>query len=99
MSPTNGFQCSLPDEVASPSHDDIRMLEDEIFELQEYSTKVEQDISRLKLDTHQLQNQTKLLEKVCCIGQQDVMLTSSSDCRKMRRLSSSTVSWVNITSL
>ena len=60
----NGFQCSLPPEVTNPTHEDIRLLEDEIFELQEYSAKVEQDISRLKTDAHHLQNQTRLIEKV-----------------------------------
>lgn len=65
MGPTNGFHSSFPDEVASPSHEDIRLLEDEIFELQEFSSKVEQDINRMKMDTHQLQNQTKMMERVC----------------------------------
>lgn len=64
MSQNSGLQYSLPEEVSSPSHDDIRILEDEIFELQEYSAKVEQDISRMKMDAHHLQNQTKMVEKV-----------------------------------
>lgn len=65
MNPTNGFHANFPGEVVSPSHEDIRLLEDEIFELQEFSSKVEQDISRLKTDTHQLQNQAKIMERVC----------------------------------
>lgn len=64
MSPENGFEHRLPEEVSSPTHDDIRQLEDEIFELQEYSAKVEQDINRLRGDSQQLQSQTKIMERV-----------------------------------
>jgi len=51
-------------ELHSPSHEDIRVLEDEIFELQEYNAKVEADVQRMKTDITHLEHQVRSVERV-----------------------------------
>lgn len=55
---------SYTNELASPSHEDIRVLEDEIFELQEYNTKAETDVNRMKRDINELEQQVRTVERV-----------------------------------
>jgi peptidoglycan hydrolase CwlO-like protein len=46
------------------SHEDIRVLDDEILELQEYNAKVESEMLKLKLDINQMEEQVKSSERV-----------------------------------
>ena len=54
----------LPPELHTPSHEDIRVLEDEIFELQEYNAKVEADVQRMKTDITHLEHEVRTVERV-----------------------------------
>lgn len=58
------FNCTMPELMSSPTHEDVRVLEDEIFELQDFNSKLESDVHRLKSDADQLHHQCKLTEKV-----------------------------------
>jgi len=55
---------SLNHSSSSPTHQDIRALEDEIFELQEYNEKMAQDIERMQIDSSELTSQCKFVENV-----------------------------------
>ena len=46
------------------SHEDIRVLDDEISELQEYNAKVESEMLKLKLDINHMEEQVKSSERV-----------------------------------
>ena len=46
------------------SHDDIRVLDDEISELQDYNAKVESEMLKLKLDINHMEEQVKSSERV-----------------------------------
>lgn len=46
------------------THEDIRVLDDEISELQEYNTKVESEMLKLKLDINHMEEQVKNSERV-----------------------------------
>jgi len=59
----NGLRFSLPENKGPPSHEDIRNLEDDIFELQEYNLKVESDISKMKSDITHLSHQMRVCER------------------------------------
>ena len=46
------------------SQEDIRVLDDEISELQEYNAKVESEMLKLKLDINHMEEQVKSSERV-----------------------------------
>lgn len=46
------------------SHEDIRVIDDEISELQEYNAKVESEMLKLKLDINHMEEQVKSSERV-----------------------------------
>lgn len=58
---------NLPDPVESPTNEDIRALENEIFGLQEYNCKVQADISKMRSEIHATHHQAKAMEKVNCL--------------------------------
>lgn len=58
------FNCSMPELMSSPTHEDVRALEDEIFELQDFNSKLESDVNALKSSSEHLHQQRKLIEKV-----------------------------------
>ena len=64
MSPDNGFTCSIPEPVSLPTHEDVRLLEDAIFELLEYNTEVDQDINQMSYDTQQLNHHCSMITRV-----------------------------------
>lgn len=70
---TNGFNY-IGNDVASPSHEDIRVLEDEIFELQEYNAKVENDVNKMKTDINQFERQVKIVDRVSYSASQAICI-------------------------
>ena len=64
LSVEGDFNCTMPELISSPTHEDVRVLEDEIFELQDFNSKLESDVHRLKSDADQLHQQCKITEKV-----------------------------------
>lgn len=60
----NCFTPIVPEPVESPSPDDVRLLEDEIFQLQDQNVFIERDISCLQNNAQQLVNQCQRIEKV-----------------------------------
>jgi len=61
----NQFGHSTPSGTGlDQSHQEIRVLDDEIMELQEYNAKVESEMLKLKLDINQMEEQVKSSERV-----------------------------------
>lgn len=58
------FNCSMPELMSSPTHEDVRVLEDEIFELQDFNSKLEADVNALKSSSEHLHQKRKIQEKV-----------------------------------
>lgn len=54
----------FPEPVDSPTDEDIRTLENEIFGLQEYNCKVQSDISKMRSEIHATHHQAKAMDKV-----------------------------------
>lgn len=54
----------FPEPVETPTDDDIRTLENEIFGLQEYNCKVQSDISKMRSEIHSIHHQAKSMDKV-----------------------------------
>lgn len=60
----DNFTTIVPEAAESPSHEDVRLLEDQIFQLQEYNENLGKDINAMQNDAAQLENQCQRIERV-----------------------------------